>query len=90
MKPSNRIAGLQSSATIELANRVKDLKAQGKDIIELGSGDPDFDTPGVIKEAAVKALYNGKTHYSLSRGSAGLRGAVCDKLGMERRIGIDR
>jgi aspartate aminotransferase len=63
-----------------VASRAKELKAQGKDVIGFGAGEPDFDTPQYIKDAAIKALNEGKTGYTATPGIPELRKAISDKL----------
>jgi aspartate aminotransferase len=57
---------IQASATIAVATKARELKAQGRDIISLSAGEPDFETPQNIKDAAIKALAAGKTRYTLN------------------------
>ncbi len=71
--PSANIALLQESATIAASARAKALKAQGKPIIDLGVGEPDFDTPAFIRDAAKAALDNGATRYTATEGILPLR-----------------
>ncbi len=63
---------------MEILERAQELERQGRDIIHLEVGEPDFPTPGCIKEAAVRALQDGETHYSASVGILPLREAVCE------------
>jgi len=66
--------------TLEITAKAKQLKAQGIDVIDFGVGEPDFDTPDYIKEAAIDAIKNGYTKYTPSSGISELKKAVCDKL----------
>jgi len=68
------------SMTLEITAKAKQLKAQGIDVIDFGVGEPDFDTPDYIKEAAIDAIKNGYTKYTPSSGISELKKAVCDKL----------
>ena len=77
---SDRILRLSESATLEMTRKSRELKAQGKDIITLSIGEPDFDTPVAIKEAAIKAIENNTTHYPPVAGFANLRKVIADKL----------
>lgn len=77
---SERILGMEESATIKMAQLARDLKSQGKDIISLSLGEPDFDTPDHIKEAAKKALDNGYTKYTPVPGLIELRQAIVRKF----------
>ena len=58
------LARVKPSATIAVTNKARELKAAGRDVIGLGAGEPDFDTPDNIKEAAIKAIRDGKTKYA--------------------------
>ncbi|MGD9109078.1 MAG: pyridoxal phosphate-dependent aminotransferase [Gammaproteobacteria bacterium] len=82
-KLANRIA---PSPTMMLSGRANELKAQGKDIISLSVGEPDFDTPEFIKEAARRALADGKTKYTPVAGIPSLRQAVADKFARENNL----
>lgn len=77
---SERISKMSESATIKMAQLGRELKAKGKDIINLSLGEPDFDTPEHIKQAGIKAINDGYTHYSPVPGYPELRKAVCEKL----------
>jgi len=68
------------SMTLEITAKAKQLKAQGIDVIDFGVGEPDFDTPDYIKEAAIDAIKKGYTKYTPSSGISELKKAVCDKL----------
>ena len=73
MKPlSNLIGSIPASATIAINDKAKALKAAGRDIVALAGGDPDFDTPVHIQEAAFAAIRAGDTHYPASRGTPAL------------------
>lgn len=77
---SERINRMSESATIKMAQLGRELKAKGKDIINLSLGEPDFDTPEHIKLAGIKAINEGYTHYSPVPGYPELRKAICEKL----------
>lgn len=77
---STRIETLQESATIRMAKLSRELKAQGKDIIDLSLGEPDFDTPEHIKVAAKNAIDNNYSHYTPVSGYPELRKAIAGKL----------
>ena len=91
MKISERIASIRPSATLEVTARSIALRAQGVDVVDFGAGEPDFDTPEHIKQAAVDALARGETKYTPVAGSAALRGAIVTKLlrdnGLEYALG---
>lgn len=78
---SSNVAGLDASATIALASRVKALIAGGRDIIDLTAGEPDFPTPRLIADAGVAAIRAGHTRYTPSAGIPPLRQAIADELG---------
>ncbi len=80
MKVSQRAKAVAPSATLAVTNRAKELKAQGIDVVGFGAGEPDFDTPEYIKEAAIKALKEGKTKYTPAAGIPELRAAIAKKL----------
>ena len=67
---------IQPSATIAASMKARQLKAAGRDIISLSAGEPDFDTPDNIKQAAVKALADGKTKYTDVDGTPELKAAI--------------
>ncbi len=83
---SERIENLQESATIKMAKLSRELKAQGIDIIDLSIGEPDFDTPQHIKDAAKKAIDEGYTHYTPVAGYLDLRKAICTKLKRDNQL----
>ena len=74
--PSANIAQLRESATIAVSQRARALKAQGREVIDLGAGEPDFDTPPQIREAANRAVEQGATHYTAVEGILPLREAI--------------
>lgn len=82
MKPvlSRRITQVTPSLTLSITAKAKALKAQGIDLISLSAGEPDFDTPEVIKESAIEALRKGMTKYTAAEGTLELRGAIAAKL----------
>lgn len=86
MKVSQRLEEMQDSATIKMDQLARDLKASGKDIISLSLGEPDFDTPEFIKEAAWKALQDGHTKYTPVPGITELRKAISAKFKRENNL----
>lgn len=74
--PSSNIALLRESATIAVSQRAKALKAAGRQVIDLGAGEPDFDTPAFIRDAATAALNAGATRYTATEGILPLREAI--------------
>ena len=77
---SNRVQRIKPSQTLAITARAKELRAQGLDIIGLGAGEPDFDTPDHIKEAAIQAIRDGFTKYTAVDGTPGLKQAIIDKF----------
>lgn len=86
---ASRMNGLGTETAFEVLAKAKALEKQGKDIVHLEIGEPDFDTPNNIKEAAVKALKAGYTHYVPAAGIPELRAAIADYLSKSRGINID-
>jgi len=77
---SDTVLNLQESATLKMSQMARDLRAEGHDVISLSIGEPDFDTPEFIRDAAKKALDDGYTHYTPVPGLMELREAICTKL----------
>ena len=77
---SRRALNCAPSPTLAITARANQLKAEGKDILAFGAGEPDFDTPDHIKQAAIDALAKGKTKYTPSAGIPELKQAIIDKL----------
>jgi aspartate aminotransferase len=86
---ADRIGNLQPSPTVAVSDRVRELKQQGHDVIDLGGGDPDFPTPKHICEAASEALFAGDTHYVASAGIPALREGIAKKLKTDNGIDVD-
>lgn len=90
MQLSNRVNAVKPSPTLAITARAAQMKAEGKDIISLGVGEPDFDTPEHIKAAAIKAINAGFTKYTAVDGTPSLRKAVMAKFkrdnGLEYQI----
>lgn len=83
---SSRVGRIKPSPTLAVEARAKELLAQGKDIISLGAGEPDFDTPDHIKEAAIRAIRAGFTKYTAVDGTPSLKQAVIDKFRRDNRL----
>lgn len=83
---SNRVMQLDESATLKMAQLARNLKAEGKPVISLTLGEPDFDTPNYIKAAATAALAAGHTKYTPVAGIAELRAAICDKFKRDNQL----
>ena len=79
-KISKRAASLAPSLTLAIDSKAKQMKAEGQDVVGFGAGEPDFDTPQHIKDAAAKALAEGFTKYTPSSGIPELRQAIADKF----------
>ena len=83
---SNRIQKLSESLTIAISQKARELKAKGKDIIAFSAGEPDFDTPNVIKEAAITAINEGFTKYTAVAGIPELLEAIQTKLKRDNNL----
>lgn len=83
---SDAVNRVQPSATIAVSTKANEMKRQGIDVIGLGAGEPDFDTPDNIKEAAIKAIRDGQTNYTPADGIPELKEAICAKF--ERENGL--
>jgi len=77
---SNTVLNLKESATLKMSKLARELKGEGHDVISLSIGEPDFDTPEFIRDAAKRALDDGYTHYTPVPGLMELREAICTKL----------
>lgn len=80
------LARIQPAQTIAAAQKARDLKAQGRDVIGLGAGEPDFDTPDNIKEAAIAAIRRGETKYTAVEGIPELRRAIAAKFKRDNHL----
>lgn len=87
MQLSDRVNSIKPSPTLAVTNRAAELRAAGKNIIGLGAGEPDFDTPEHIKNAAIEALNNGFTKYTAVDGTPTLKKAIIEKF--KRDNGFD-
>ena len=86
---SERTRNMVPSASVSIADKIRRMKRQGLDIIELQTGDPDFATPEHIIQAAYEAMRQGYTHYVSSQGIPELREAIVEKLWNENKIKVD-
>ena len=84
---SDRVRSIKPSPTLAVTARAAAMKAAGKDIVGLGAGEPDFDTPEHIKQAAIKAIQDGFTKYTAVGGTPSLKKAIVDKF--KRENGFD-
>ncbi len=80
MELSRKALCIKPSSTMAISSKATQLKAEGKDIVTFGVGEPDFDTPEHIRKAGIAAIESGKTRYTAAAGIPELRQAVCDKL----------
>jgi aspartate aminotransferase len=85
-RESAALARVKPSATLAADAKARELKAQGKDVIGLAAGEPDFDTPDNIKEAAYRAIRDGKTKYTNVDGIPELKAAICAKFARENGL----
>ena len=83
---SNTLKRIKPSPTIAVTQKARELKASGKDIIGLGAGEPDFDTPENIKQAAIKAIKGGDTKYTAVDGTPALKDAIIKKCKRENNL----
>src|SRR5204863_8724423 len=88
MKVAERMGRLGTESAFEVLARAKALERQGREIIHLEIGEPDFDTPKHIREAAKQALDNGATHYGPASGLPELREAVAKDVGATRNSAV--
>ncbi len=89
MKISNIASDVKPSMTVGISALVNELKSQGKEIVNLSIGEPDYYTPEVIKEAGIRAINNNLTKYTAAPGFLNLRKAICDKLLNENNVKYD-
>ncbi|NVK34470.1 MAG: pyridoxal phosphate-dependent aminotransferase [Rhodobacteraceae bacterium] len=86
---ADALARVKPSATIAVTNKARELKAAGRDVIGLGAGEPDFDTPDNIKAAAIAAINEGKTKYTAVDGIPELKQAICAKFKRENGLSYE-
>ncbi len=86
---SSRLSRIKPSATIAVSMRAAELKAAGEDVIGLGMGEPDFDTPEHIREAAIEAIRQGQTRYTAVDGTPALKQAIIDKFKRENGLSFN-
>jgi aspartate aminotransferase len=87
---ADSLARIKPSATIAVSTKARALKAQGRDVISLGAGEPDFDTPDNIKEAAIRAIREGRTKYTDVEGTPELKDAIVAKFRRENGLSYKR
>ncbi len=83
---ARRVHAVKPSPTLAVTTRARELKAKGHDIISLGAGEPDFDTPDHIKEAAISAIHQGKTKYTAVDGTPELKNAIISKFSDDNKL----
>ena len=83
---SNSLKRIKPSPTIAVTQKARELKAAGKDVIGLGAGEPDFDTPENIKKAAIEAITKGDTKYTVVDGTPTLKQAIVNKFKRENNL----
>ena len=83
---SQRVQAIKPSATLAVSTKAEELKAQGKDIIKLSAGEPDFNTPEFIRKAAERAIEAGFTRYAPGAGYASLKEAIVKKFKNENQL----
>ena len=86
MKIANRMENLSPSVTMAITALGRELKAQGKDILSFSAGEPDFDTPEIIKQAAIKAINDGHTKYTAVEGIIATKQAIINKLKKDHNL----
>ena len=86
---SNSLKKIKPSPTLAVTQKAKELKAAGKDVIGLGAGEPDFDTPENIKQAAIDAINRGETKYTAVDGTPKLKTAIVEKFRRENKLNYE-
>jgi len=86
MQPSAALGRISPSPTLAITSRVMELKRAGVDVIGLGAGEPDFDTPDFVKEAAIQAIRDGKTKYTNVDGTPELKAAIAAKFARDNGL----
>jgi aspartate aminotransferase len=86
MKLSTRLSSITPSLTLQITAKAKELQAKGEDVVSFGAGEPDFDTPDYIKQAAIDALKRGMTKYTVESGIIELKNAIVEKFKNENNI----
>ena len=86
MKIADRMENLSPSVTMAITALARELKAQGKDILSFSAGEPDFDTPEIIKQAAIKAINDGQTKYTAVEGIIATKQAIINKLKKDHNL----
>jgi len=87
---ARRAAAIKPSPTLATAAKAKEMKASGIDVVDFGVGEPDFDTPENVKEAAKKAIQSGFTKYTPASGADDLKEAVIEKFKRDNRLAYEK
>ena len=83
---SEKAKKIKASTTLAIDSKFKEMKAKGEDVVGFGAGEPDFNTPDYIIDAAIKAMNDGKTKYTPAAGTVSLRTEICNKLKNENNL----
>ncbi len=89
MQFSKKFESIAPSPTLAIDSKFKEMKAQGQNVVGFGAGEPDFDTPNHIKQAAIDAILAGKTKYTPASGTIELKKAICDKFLRDNGLSYD-
>lgn len=89
IRPSHRAQSVKPSPTLAVSAKAAELRASGRDILSLAAGEPDFDTPAHVKEAAIAAINDGFTKYTAVDGTAELKAAIVEKFSRENTLDFD-
>ncbi len=89
MEISNKFKSISPSPTLAIDSKFKQMKADGLDVVGFGAGEPDFDTPQHIKDAAIKAIIEGKTKYTPASGTVDIKKAICEKFKKDNGLSYD-
>lgn len=89
MQLSKKALAISASLTLKITARAKDMRAMGLNVVSFGAGEPDFDTPQHIKDAAIEAIKLGMTKYTPSSGTFELKHAVCEHLKKLNKLHYD-
>ena len=90
IRTAQRVAQVKPSATIAMSMKAAELKAQGRDILSLSMGEPDFDTPDHIQQAAIEAIRDGQTRYTAVDGTPALKDAILEKFQRDNELSYQR
>ncbi len=89
IKPASRVTAVRPFLVMEVLERAKELEAQGRSIVHLEVGEPDFDTPASVCRAADEAIAAGRTHYTHSLGDPALREAIAEHYASAYGVEVD-